>query len=86
MKQNLYTYENMVAVVTAILAHELGYLYNMPSGAPESERALYKIIERAAHERLPVELKRIIERKGVYERAHVMLLENGFTGWELCKD
>lgn len=85
MKKNLYSYTNMMNVITAVIAHELGNMYHMGDSAPESERALYKIIEHAAHDRLPEELKRIIERNGVYRRAHIMLLENGFTAWELCK-
>lgn len=86
MKRKLYSYANMMNAMTAILAHELTRMSYMGSDAPESELALYSIIEEAARKRLPEELKRLMWRNDVYEKAHELFLENGYTAWNLCRE
>lgn len=84
MKRNIHSYSVTVDVMVAITAHVLGKLQCLAHHAPESERALYGVVERAAWERLPPEVQRIIRERNVFERAKQILYESGFEAWELC--
>lgn len=84
MKRNLHSFSITIDVMIAIVAHELGELKDIAKHVPASERALYEIVERSAFERLPPEVQRLIKERRVYDRAHKLLLEDGFEAWQLC--
>lgn len=86
MKPNVHSYSVTVDVMVAITAHVLGEMQCLAHHAPDSERALYGVVERAAWERLPPYVQRLIKERNVFERARKILYESGFEAWELCRE
>lgn len=84
MKNNMFTLQAEMDVLSYILAAELGKMAYMMPNITKSERMLYEAVQLAAAERLdPYIMKRIVEEDAI-KKAHKKLLEAGFFAWELC--
>lgn len=83
MGKPLFNEQACCDVLALVLANELERLSAIMPEASKTEVTLYKALGEIVRSRVPKEMHDIMERERVYERAHWILLEAGFSATKL---
>lgn len=84
MKNNIYTLEAEVAVITLALVHEIKHLTMFMRQASRAEYALYDALEEIIRRRTDPLIIQMVDDNHVLDRMSHDLREYGVDVWELC--
>lgn len=83
MEKPLFNAQTCCDVLALVLANELERLAAIMPEASKTEVALYRALGEIVRSRVPRDVHDMMERERVYERAHWILLEAGFSATKL---